>query len=80
VPGIEATGRVDADPEGLLQRGQQVAAVMGGMGRTFDGYAECTVVPRSQVIPFTSGLPWETLGAIPETLQNAYGSLTTAWT
>jgi len=47
------------------------------MGRTFDGgYAEYTVVPRSQVIPFTSGLPWETLGAIPETLQTAFGSLT----
>src|SRR5437773_6708388 len=78
VPGIEATGRVDADPDGLLQAGQQVAAMMGDMGRTFDGgYAEYTVVPRSQVIPFTSGLPWETLGAIPETLQTAYGSLTT---
>jgi hypothetical protein len=78
VPGIEATGRVDADPEGLLQTGQQVAAMMGDMGRTFDGgYAEYTVVPRSQVIPFTSVLPWETIGAIPETLQTAYGSLTT---
>ena len=78
VPGIEATGRVDADPDGLLQTGQQVAAMMGDMGRTFDGgYAEYTVVPRSQVIPFTSVLPWETLGAIPETLQTAYGSLTT---
>src|SRR5437762_5441370 len=56
VPGIEATGRVDADPDGLLQAGQQVAAMMGDMGRTFDGgYAEYTVVPRSQVIPFTSG-------------------------
>jgi len=78
VPGIEATGRVDADPDGLLQTGQQVAAMMGDMGRTFDGgYAEYTVVPRSQVIPFTSGLPWETLGAIPETLQTAFGSLTT---
>jgi hypothetical protein len=32
---------------------------MGGMGRTFDGgYAEFTVVPRSQVIPFQSDLPW----------------------
>jgi NADPH:quinone reductase-like Zn-dependent oxidoreductase len=29
VPGIEATGRVDADPDGLLQAGQQVAAMMG---------------------------------------------------
>ncbi|MEU7282429.1 zinc-binding dehydrogenase [Streptomyces sp. NPDC045431] len=57
--------------------GQRVAAMMGGMGRTFDGgYAEYTVVPRSQVIPFASDLPWETLGAVPETLQTAYGSLT----
>jgi NADPH:quinone reductase len=29
------------------------------------------------VIPFRSDLPWEMLGAIPETLQTAYGSLTT---
>ena len=48
---------------------------MGGMGRVFDGgYAEYTVVPRSQVIPFTSDLPWEVIGAVPETLQTAYGS------
>jgi len=50
---------------------------MGGMGRTFDGgYAEYTVVPRRQVIPFRSDLPWNILGAVPETLQTAYGSLT----
>ncbi|MET8330311.1 zinc-binding alcohol dehydrogenase family protein [Streptomyces sp. NPDC005181] len=78
VPGIEATGTIDADPAGVLQPGQQVAALMGGMGRTFDGgYAEYTVVPSSQLVPFTSDLPWETLGAVPETLQTAYGSLTT---
>jgi NADPH:quinone reductase-like Zn-dependent oxidoreductase len=47
------------------------------MGRTFDGgYAEYTVVPRRQVIPFRSDLPWNVLGAVPETLQTAYGSLT----
>src|SRR5260370_28741809 len=52
--------------------------MMGGMGRTFDGgYAEYSVVPRTSVIPFYSNLPWEVLGAIPETLQTAYGSLTT---
>jgi NADPH:quinone reductase-like Zn-dependent oxidoreductase len=79
VLGIEATGTVDADPDGVLQPGQQVAALMGGMGRVFDGgYAEYTVVPRSTVIPFTSKLPGEILGAIPETLQTAYGSLTTS--
>jgi NADPH:quinone reductase-like Zn-dependent oxidoreductase len=78
VPGIECAGTVDAAPGGDLPVGQQVVAMMGGMGRTFDGgYAEYTVVPRSQVIPFDSGLPWEVLGAIPETLQTAYGSLTT---
>jgi NADPH:quinone reductase-like Zn-dependent oxidoreductase len=78
VPGIEAVGTVDAAPDSDLERGQQVAALMGGMGRAYDGgYAEYTVVPRSQVIPFRSGLPWEVLGAVPETLQTAYGSLTT---
>jgi NADPH:quinone reductase-like Zn-dependent oxidoreductase len=52
--------------------------MMGGMGRTFDGgYAEYTVVPAGQVIPFGSELPWSTIGAVPETLQTAYGSLTT---
>ena len=78
VPGIEATGTVDLDPDGVLTPGRQVVAMMGGMGRTFDGgYAEYTVVPRTQVVPFRSELPWETLGAVPETLQTAYGSLTT---
>ncbi|MFI9813439.1 zinc-binding dehydrogenase [Saccharothrix variisporea] len=76
VPGIEATGEVDSDCD--LPRGQQVAAMMGGMGRVFDGgYAEYTVVPRANVVPFRSELPWEVLGAVPETLQTAYGSLTT---
>jgi NADPH:quinone reductase-like Zn-dependent oxidoreductase len=47
------------------------------MGRTFDGgYAEYTCVPASQVIVFRSELPWSTLGAVPEMLQTAYGSLT----
>jgi hypothetical protein len=46
------------------------------MGRIFDGgYAEYVVVPRRQVIPFSSALPWAVLGAVPETLQTAYGSL-----
>lgn len=78
VPGIEATGVLD-DPNGSdLEAGQQVATMMGGMGRTFDGgYAQFTAVPRGQVIPFASDLPWSAIGAVPETLQTAYGSLTT---
>ncbi|WP_329127998.1 zinc-binding alcohol dehydrogenase family protein [Streptomyces sp. NBC_01465] len=82
IPGIEATGVVDAlDPADAgsgLRPGDQVATMMGDMGRTYDGgYAQYTLVPVGQVIPFTSALPWEVLGAIPETLQTAYGSLTT---
>jgi NADPH:quinone reductase-like Zn-dependent oxidoreductase len=77
VPGIEATGVVAACPGGELAVGQQVVAMMGGMGRSFDGgYAEFTCVPVAQVIPFSSELPWTTLGAVPETLQTAYGALT----
>lgn len=77
VLGIEATGVIDLDPSGTFTSGQQVMAMMGGMGRSFDGgYAECTCVPLVQVIPFTSDLPWEELGAVPEMVQTAYGSLT----
>jgi NADPH:quinone reductase-like Zn-dependent oxidoreductase len=76
VLGIEATGVVAAAPGGEFPVGQQVATMMGGMGRTFDGgYAEYTCVPASQVIPFRSELDWATLGAVPEMLQTAYGSL-----
>jgi NADPH2:quinone reductase len=78
VPGIEATGVVADAPGGEFAPGAQVAALMGGMGRTIDGgYAEYVVVPVSSVVPFTSDLDWATLGAIPEMLQTAYGSLTT---
>ena len=76
VLGIEATGVVAQSPGGELPVGQKVATMMGGMGRTFDGgYAEYTCVPASQVIPFASDLEWSTLGAVPEMLQTAYGSL-----
>ena len=77
VPGIEAVGVVAQCPGGEFARGQQVAALMGGMGRAFDGgYAEYTCVPVGQVVPFRSGLDWAVLGAVPEMLQTAYGSLT----
>lgn len=77
VLGIEATGVVAACPGGEFKLGQKVVAMMGGMGRTFDGgYAEYTSVPAGQVISFTSNLDWATLGAVPEMLQTSYGSLT----
>jgi NADPH2:quinone reductase len=77
VPGIEATGIVTAAPGGEFAPGTQVVTMMGGMGRAFDGgYAEYVLVPAAQVTSFTSGLPWEQLGAVPEMLQTAHGSLT----
>lgn len=76
VPGIEAAGVIAAAPAGEFTPGEQVVTMMGGMGRTFDGgYAEYVVAPATQVIPFRSGLPWDQLGAVPEMLQTAYGSL-----
>lgn len=77
VLGIEAAGVVAACPGEEFPVGQQVVAMMGGMGRTFDGgYAEYTCVPATQVIAFRSDLDWATLGAVPEMLQTSYGSLT----
>jgi NADPH:quinone reductase len=76
VPGIEAVGVVARCPGEEFPAGQQVATLMGGMGRVFDGgYAEYTCVPAGQVVPFRSDLDWAVLGAVPEMLQTAYGSL-----
>ena len=76
VLGIEAVGVVEAAPGGEFRKGDIVATAMGGMGRQFDGgYAEYTCVPAKQVQIIKTELPWETLGAIPEMLQTAWGSL-----
>lgn len=76
IQGIECVGILETDPSGSYKSGQKVAAMMGGMGRMFDGgYAEYCLVPEEIVIPFESNLPWSTLGAIPEMFQTVYGSL-----
>lgn len=79
VPGIEGVGVIDHAPEDSgLRQGQQVATLMGGMGRSFDGsYAQYVTVPAAQVIPFETRLPWDVVGALPEMFQTAYGSLAT---
>ncbi|SDT67739.1 NADPH:quinone reductase [Mucilaginibacter mallensis] len=79
VQGIECVGEVENDPSGTYKKGQKVAAIMGGMGRDFDGgYAEYAALPLAIVFPFESKLPWETLGAIPEMFQTVSGSLNEA--
>ena len=76
VLGIEACGLVEDCPSGEFQKGEIVATAMGGMGRVFDGgYAEYTCVPAKNVVVIKTELPWEVLGAVPEMLQTAYGSL-----
>jgi NADPH2:quinone reductase len=76
IPGIEAVGVVAESPGGEFPVGTQVAALMGGMGRNFDGgYAEYVTVPANIVVAFTSSLDWHVLGAVPEMLQTAAGSL-----
>jgi NADPH:quinone reductase-like Zn-dependent oxidoreductase len=74
--GIEAVGLVEQAPGGEFRKGDVVATAMGGMGRQFDGgYAEFTCVPATQVQVVRTQLAWETLGALPEMLQTAWGSL-----
>lgn len=78
VLGIECVGTVVSAPGNSLRPGQTVCAMMGGMGREFDGsYAEYTCVPGSIVFPVETNLPWEKLGALPEMLQTCHGSLHT---
>jgi len=76
VLGIEAVGLVEGAPGGEFRTGEVVATAMGGMGRQFDGsYAEYTCVPSTQVQVVRTRLAWETLGALPEMMQAAWGSL-----
>lgn len=79
IQGIECVGEVEEDASGTYKKGQKVAAIMGGMGRDFDGgYAEFVTVPLEIAFPFESNLPWNVLGAIPEMFQTVSGSLTQA--
>jgi NADPH:quinone reductase-like Zn-dependent oxidoreductase len=74
--GIEAVGEVEVSLGGEFQKGDVVATAMGGMGRQFDGgYAEYVCVPAEQVQVIVADLDWDILGAIPEMLQTAWGSL-----
>ncbi|UYM07806.1 zinc-binding dehydrogenase [Solicola gregarius] len=76
--GIEMVGVV-ADVYGdepAVPPGTTVAALMGDMGRAFDGgYAEYVLVPEHQLIALDTTLPWDVLGALPETFVTAAGSL-----
>jgi NADPH2:quinone reductase len=76
IPGIECAGEIADPSDSRFIMGQRVIALMGGMGRSFDGsYAEYTLVPSRNVFGVETTLGWEELAAIPETYYTAYGSL-----
>ena len=78
VLGIEGVGIVEAvNPDSSFRVGDQVATMMGGLGRSMNGsYTEYMLVPEKHLLRFSSDLPWHILGALPEMMQTAYGSLT----
>ena len=76
IPGIECAGEIADPSDSGLAVGQKVVALMGGMGRSFHGsYAEYALLPRRIVFAVDCDLPWEVLGAVPETWFTAWGSL-----
>ena len=76
IPGIECVGEVEDPGDTRFRKGQMVCALMGGMGRSYDGsYAEYALLPEHHVFAVESHLPWAQLGAVPETYFTAWGSL-----
>jgi NADPH:quinone reductase-like Zn-dependent oxidoreductase len=76
ISGIECVGVVKSDPDRRFVAGQKVMAIVGGMGRSFNGsYAEVASVPASNVVAVKTDLPWEELAAIPESYATAWTSL-----
>src|SRR5581483_4284894 len=76
VLGIECVGVVAASTDPARPEGTTVAAVMGEMGRQFDGgYAEYALLPNALLMPVTTTLPWDVLAALPETYLTARGAL-----
>ena len=74
--GIECVGIVEEDPSGVFPKGQKVAAIMGGMGRSINGsYAQYVCAPATNVIPITTNLSWDILASIPESFASAWGAL-----
>jgi NADPH:quinone reductase len=76
IPGIECAGEIADPSDSVFRKGQRVIALMGGMGRSFDGsYAEYTLVPSGNVFKVETHLGWEELAAVPESYYTAFGSL-----
>ncbi len=76
IPGIECVGEIADPSDSHFWKGDRVAALMGGMGRSFNGsYGEYVLAPVHHVFHVSGSLPWEQLAAVPETYFTAWGSL-----
>lgn len=80
IPGIECTGEIINPSNSHFKKGDKVCALMGGMGRSFNGsYAEYVLMPAKNVFKINDDvfnkLSLEEIIAIPETYFTAYGSI-----
>lgn len=76
IPGIECVGEIADASDSRFQVGEKVVALMGGMGRSFNGsYSEYALLPASHVFTANTKLDWIEMAAVPETFFTAYGSL-----
>jgi NADPH:quinone reductase-like Zn-dependent oxidoreductase len=80
VPGIECVGIIENPSNTDFKVGDKVMALMGGMGRSFNGsYEEYVLIPKKNVFKINNTkLDWIHLAAIPETYYTAWGSLFTS--
>lgn len=82
VPGIECVGEIVDESNTDFSKGDMIVALMGGMGRSFDGsYAEYALLPEKNVFKIPdvafNHLTMEEIIAVPETYFTAYGSIST---
>ena len=80
IPGIECVGEVIDPSNSNFKKEDKVVALMGGMGRTFNGsYAEYTLIPDKNLFKIDDDvfkyLSIEEIISIPETCFTAFGSI-----
>ncbi len=80
IPGIECVGEIVDASNTQFVKGDKIAALMGGMGRSFDGsYAEYALLPSKNVFKISQDvfekLSLEEIIAVPETYFTSYGSI-----
>lgn len=76
IPGIECAGEIADPSDSHFKKGEKVVALMGGMGRSFNGsYAEYALLPADHVFTVHTELSWAETAAAPETYFTAWGSL-----